>query len=104
MSGAMLENFAVSEIIKSYQNAGRDSFVHYYRDRDAKEIDVIMERDGKLYPLEIKKTANPDRRMVRAFGVLDKSPLSVGTGAVLCMSDRFGALDQDHLIVPIWLI
>jgi len=104
MSGAMLENFAISEIIKSYQNVGRDSFVHYYRDRDAKEIDVIMERDGKLYPLEIKKTANPDRRMVRAFGVLEKSPLSVGAGAVLCMSDRFGALDQDHLIVPIWLI
>lgn len=104
MSGALLENYAISEIIKSYQNAGRDFFVHYYRDRDAKEIDVILERDGKLYPLEIKKTANPDRRMVRAFGVLDKSQLSVGIGAVLCMSDRFGAMDQDHLIVPIWMI
>lgn len=104
MSGALIENFAISEIIKSFQNAGRDSFVHYYRDRDAKEIDVIIEGDGKLYPVEIKKTATPDRRMIRAFGVLDKSPLLIGTGAVLCMSDQFSAFDRDHLIIPIWMI
>lgn len=104
MSGALLENFAVSEIVKGYQNAGLEPFLYFYRDRDAKEIDVILEGDGRLCPLEIKKTAVPDKRIIRTFGVIDKSPLKLGTGAVLCMADRLGAFDRDNLIVPIWAI
>ncbi|MGN0462245.1 MAG: ATP-binding protein [Ruminococcus sp.] len=104
MNGALLENFAVSEIMKSYQNAGLEPYLYFYRDRDSKEIDVIIEGDGKLCPLEIKKTATPDKRIIRAFGVINKSPLQVGTGAVLCMSEQFGAFDRDNLIVPIWMI
>ncbi len=104
MSGALLENFAVSEIMKSYQNAGLEPYLYFYRDRDAKEIDVIMEGDGKLCPLEIKKTATPDKRITRVFDVIDKSPLKLGTGAVLCMTDKFSAFDRDNLIVPIWMI
>lgn len=104
MNGALLENFTVSEIIKGYQNAGLEPYLYFYRDRDAKEIDLIIERDGRLCPLEIKKTATPDKRMIRAFGVIDQSPLRRGTGAVLCMASQFGAFDRDHLIVPIWMI
>lgn len=104
MNGAILENFAVSEIMKGYHNAGKEPFMYFYRDRDAKEIDVIIEGDGMLCPLEIKKTATPDKRIVRTFNVIDKSPLNLGTGAVLCIADRFGAFDKDNLIVPIWAI
>lgn len=104
MSGALLENFTVSEIVKGYQNAGLESYLYFYRDRDAKEIDVILEGDGKLCPLEIKKTATPDKRIVRTFGVIDKSPLQLGTGAVLCMAEQLGAFDRENLIVPIWAI
>lgn len=104
MSGALLENFTVSEIMKSYQNAGREPYLHYYRDRDAKEIDIIMEGDGKLYPLEIKKTATPDKRLIRTFSVIDKAPLERGTGAVLCMADKLSAFDREHLIVPVWML
>ncbi len=73
-----------------------------YIDRDAKEIDFIMEGDGKLCPLEIKKTATPDKRITRTFGVIDKAPLQLGTGALLCMAEQFGAFDINNLIVPIW--
>ena len=104
MSGALLENYTVSEIMKSYQNAGLEPYLYFYRDRDAKEIDVILEGDGKLCPLEIKKTATPDKRLTRVFHVIDKSPLQLGTGAVLCMADKFSAFDSDNLIVPIWMI
>lgn len=104
MSGALLENFTVSEIMKSYQNAGLEPYINYYRDRDAKEIDVIIEGDGKLCPLEIKKTASPDRRITNTFKIIDKSPLTLGTSAVLCLADTLGAFDRDNLIVPIWLI
>lgn len=104
MSGALLENFTVSELMKGYQNAGLSPYLYFYRDRDAKEIDVILEGNGKLYPLEIKKTATPDCRMVRTFDVIEKSPLTRGTGAVLCMAQEFSAFDRDDLIVPIWMI
>lgn len=104
MNGALLENYAVSEIVKGYQNAGLEPFLYFYRDRDAKEIDVILEGDGKLCPLEIKKTATPDKRLTRVFRVIDRSPLRLGPGAVLCMSDKFGAFDRENLIVPIWMI
>lgn len=104
MSGALLENFTISEIMKGYQNAGLEPYLYFYRDRDAKEIDVIMEGDGMLCPLEIKKTATPDRRLTRIFGLIDKSPLKLGTGAVLCMAEQLGAFDKDNLIVPIWMI
>lgn len=104
MNGALLENFAVSEIMKGYQNAGLEPYLYFYRDRDTKEIDVIIEGDGKIYPIEIKKTATPNKRIVRTFGVIDKAPLEIGTGAVLCMAEQFGAFDRNNFIVPIWMI
>lgn len=104
MSGALLENFAVSEIVKGYQNSGLSPYLYFYRDRDAKEIDLIMERDGTLYPLEIKKTALPSRKITRIFDIIEKSPLKRGTGAVLCLAHEFSAFDRDNLIVPIWMI
>ncbi|MCR5782064.1 MAG: ATP-binding protein [Clostridia bacterium] len=104
MSGALLENYTVSEIVKSYQGAGKEPYIYYYRDRDAKEINVVIEGDGKLCPIEIKKTALPDKRIIKTFGVLEKAPLMIGTGAVLCMAEHLGAFDRNNLIVPIWMI
>jgi predicted AAA+ superfamily ATPase len=104
MSGALLENFAVSEIVKSYSNCGIEPYLYYYRDKDMKEIDLIIEKDGRLYPLEIKKTATPASQLTRVFKVIEKSSLLRGTGAVLCTTDKFSAFDQNNLIVPIWLL
>ena len=104
MNGAILENYAISEIVKSYQNAGLEPFLYYYRDRDAKEIDLLIERDGKLFPIEIKKTATPSNRLTGVFSIIDKSPLKRGTGAVLCLTEKLGAFDSDNLIVPIGLV
>lgn len=104
MGGAILENFVVSEIMKSYQNCGREAFIYYYRDKDTKEIDILLEDSGKLHPMEVKKTATPQRQLTRVFGVIDKSSLERGTGAVLCTTDRLSAFDSKNLIVPIWSI
>lgn len=104
MSGAILENFVVSEIVKSYQNAGLEPFVYYYRDKDNKEIDIVLERNGTLYPLEVKKTMMPDKRWTNVFGLLDKTSLKRGTGGILCLSDKFTAFDRDNLIIPVWEI
>ncbi len=104
MSGALLENYAVAEITKTYQNAGQEPFLYYYRDKDAREIDLLLEQDGKLFPIEIKKMAAPPKKLTKVFDLIDKSPLERGTGAVLCMADKLGAFGQDNLIVPIALI
>ena len=104
MSGAILENFVVSEIVKSYQNAGLEPFIYYYRDKDNKEIDIVLERNGTLYPLEVKKTMMPDKRWTNVFGVLDKTSLKRGTGGILCLSDKFTAFYRDNLIIPVWEI
>lgn len=104
MSGAILENFVVSELVKSYHNCGKEAFIYYYRDKDSKEIDIIMEGDGKLYPIEIKKTAAPSPQLVKAFNVIEKATLMRGTGAILCTADKLSAFDAKNLIVPIWMI
>ena len=104
MNGAILENFAVSELVKSYLNCGVEPYVYYYRDKDAKEIDIVLEHDGILNPIEIKKTANPGTELTRVFTVLDRASAKRGNGAILCMKPELGAIDKNNLIVPIWMI
>jgi hypothetical protein len=104
MNGAALENYVVSEVKKSYLNCGREPFVYYYRDKDSKEIDIIIESDGKLYPIEIKKTSNAGMELTKVFRLLDKSSTPRAKGAVICMRQAVSAIDRDNYIVPVWTI
>jgi predicted AAA+ superfamily ATPase len=104
INGAILENYVVAEIIKSYANCGVEPIVHYYRDKDSKEIDVILESDGELHPIEIKKTASPPTELAGAFKVLDSASLPRGTGAIICTKREFSAIDRSTAIVPVWTI
>ena len=104
MSGSILENYVVSEIRKSYLNNGKEAFIYYYRDKDAKEIDLVLEQDGELHPIEIKKSANPASEILRVFPVLDKSSLKRGNGAVICLKTDLSAFNKENFIVPIWMI
>lgn len=104
MSGAFFETFVVSEIIKSYLNEGRRPPVYYYRDSDQKEIDLVIEENGKLQPIEIKKSANPKKNAGRHFRVLHRTGKEVLTGSVICMSDDLLPITEANWAVPIWLI
>ncbi len=104
VSGAILENYAVCELMKSYRNAGRDCLLWYYRDRDSREIDLVLETNGQLHPMEIKRSVNPGAGLTSTFGLLDKAALPRGTGAVLCLRQTLSAIDRQHYIVPIWMI
>ena len=104
INGAILENYIVSEIRKTYLNAGMECYLHYYRDKDTKEIDLIIESDGLLHPLEIKKAATATLSMVSSFSVLTKSSIPTGIGGVLCLKERFTALNKDVLVIPAWTI
>ena len=104
MNGAILENYVVSEIRKSYLNSGKAPFMHYYRDKDAREIDIVLEQNGELNPIEIKKSANPAPEILRSFSVLEKTGLKRGKGAVICMKMELSAFNQENFIVPVWLL
>ena len=104
MNGAVLENYVVAEIMKTYLNNGKEPYLYYYRDKDAKEIDIVLEHDGVLNPIEIKKTANPGKELIRVFDLLDKSSTPRSKGAVICMKPSLNAIDRDNYIVPVWMI
>lgn len=104
MSGAFMENYVISEIRKSYLNCGLDIPLYYYRDKDTKEIDMVLESDGQLHPIEIKKTASPNAAMARSFKVLDKGSVLRGQGAIICMNETFGALNEEVFVVPVWML
>nr|WP_312579941.1 ATP-binding protein [Sedimentibacter sp.] len=106
MSGAFFETFVVSEILKSYYNAGiLEPSLYYYRDKDAKEIDIIIEQNGMLYPVEIKKTANPGKEHIENFSVLDKiKGINIGNGGVVCMYDKNVHINDKNMTFPVtWL-
>ena len=104
INGAILENYVVSEILKSYQNNAQDCLLWYYRDKSSNEIDMVIESDGRLHPLEIKRSVNPGSELVGVFSILDKGSVPRGIGAVLCMRPELSAINSQNFIVPIWMI
>ena len=94
----------IAEIAKTYLGCGKEPYPYYYRDKDAREIDIILEHDGVLNPIEIKKTANPGTELTKVFHLLDKASAPRSKGAVICMKPELGAIDRENYIVPIWMI
>lgn len=104
INGAILENFVVSELLKSYHNNAKECLLWYYRDSNSNEIDIVIESDGMLHPLEIKRSVNPGSELISAFNLLDKASVPRGNGAILCMRPKLSAINSENYIVPIWMI
>lgn len=106
MGGAMFETYVISEIIKGYVNAGIDvrSRLCYYRDNNGREIDLMILENGKIYPVEIKKSSDPGKGALKNFSVLSSLPEETGEGAVICMSPMVIPLDDMNRIVPVKFI
>ena len=104
MSGSIFETFVVSEIIKSYYNAGKEikDTLFYYRDKDKKEIDLLILEDGVIHPIEIKSAASVKKEMIKNFSVLDNNKeISAGRGAVICLSENIVPITEDVDALPI---
>lgn len=116
MSGAFFESYVFSEIYKSYLNAGKEPPIYYYRDKDQKEIDLLLYQNGILSPIEIKKAASPGKAATKnfhvlepvsigeAFGNLETLKVEIGTGSVVCMANDLLPVDEKNWYVPVWLI
>jgi uncharacterized protein len=104
MSGAILETWVIAELLKSYLHNGKHAPFYYYRDRDKREIDLLIERDGTLYPIEIKKTASPTAADVASFGGLAKLGLPVGGGGVICLARQSLPLTGSAVSIPVGVL
>ena len=116
MSGAFFESWVFSEIYKSYLNAGLEPPIYYYRDKDKREIDLLIYENGIIYPIEIKKSASPGVGAVKhfkvlnpitepeRFGQLEQYKAQIGTGAVICFASDILPADSANRFVPAWVL
>ena len=104
VSGHYFENYVVMELVKHYAYAKSKANLNYYRDSNAKEIDVFVEENNLIHPLEIKKSANPDRREVKKYALVDKTSLERGCGGIICMCQEVIPIDDKNCFIPCSLI
>lgn len=100
-SGHYLETYIISEIIKSYNSMGIDPKLSYYRDKEKNEIDLIFEKNNKIYPFEIKKTGNPTKAMIKNFEKLNDTKKQIEPGGIICCYEELIHLDEKNYIIPI---
>ena len=103
-SGHFFENYIVMELVKCYAYAKSTVNLTYYRDSNMKEIDVFVEADFQIHPLEIKKSANPNRRETKKFELVDKTSLQRGSGGIICMCEEVIPIDEKDCFIPCNLI
>lgn len=101
MNGAFFEDFVITEILKSFIHNGKAASLYFYRDKEKKEIDLLIDENGMLYPVEIKKTAAPSKADISDFSVLDKLRISRGPGAVICMAQTHLPLTVSDTVIPV---
>ena len=99
----IFETYVVSEIVKTFANNGKDfkRYLFYYRDDKKREIDLIIDYNNKLYPIEIKKGKKPNGECTKNFEVLGNLNMEIGKGIVLCMCDEIFPIDRDNYYVPV---
>lgn len=99
-SGHFYENYVVMELVKNYAYSQHTAKLTFYRDDNAKEIDVFVEENGKIHPLEIKKSASPDRKEIKKYNVLDKTTVERANGGIICMYPEPFPIDRENAFIP----
>jgi predicted AAA+ superfamily ATPase len=104
LTGAILETHAFIEILKSYWHNGKNPSIYFYRDKDLREVDFLIESENMLYPIEIKKTATPSLVDLKNFGALQNLGKPIGPGAVLCMRSESIPIEKNVTAIPVWRV
>lgn len=101
MAGAMLETFVVGEILRRSWNVGKEPRLYFYRDRAGTEIDILIERNGVLEPIEVKKHSNPCLKDIKSFAKVRELGFPLGRGAVVCLAERAVPLTSEVSVIPV---
>ena len=99
-SGHFFENYVVMEFLRMYSYSKSKTNMTFYRDTNQKEIDIVLEENGILHPLEIKKGSNPEKKVISSFRLLEKSSLEIGEGGIICMIEKPYPLDANNNYIP----
>jgi hypothetical protein len=99
-SGHFYENYVVGEFIRTYAYGDTKANLTFYRDTNQKEIDLIVEEEGMLHPIEIKKSTNPEKKVIKSFDVLKTTSSLLGNGLVVCMTDTVFPINECNFMVP----
>jgi len=102
MNGAIFETFVVAEILKSYKHNGLSPSFYYYRDNNKVEIDLLIVENGVFHPIEIKRTASPNKDMIKNFSVLETLGKKTGYGSLICMTDKVLPLTHNANAISVW--
>ena len=104
-NGSFFESFVVSELIKSYTNAGREVDLYFLRDGNKKEIDLLIHENNTLYPIEIKINPEPGEKDIKTFKLLENiKGVNIGEGGIICLANELLQLDDKNYIIPIAMI
>jgi len=104
-NGSFFESYVISEIHKSYTNAGKEVDMYFLRDGNKREIDLLIHENNTLYPLEIKTKSEPDKRDIKSFKILeDLKGVNIGTGGIVCLANDLLQLDDKNFIIPLWAV
>lgn len=103
INGNMFETYVVMEVVKSFVTDNKDPrlYLNFYRDSNQIEIDLIITENNILYPIEIKKSKNPNKNMTKNFRILNKGEKQIGEGGVICMVENIIPLDEKNIAIPI---
>jgi hypothetical protein len=106
MAGAIFETWVYGEVLRSHAHAGSGAPMYYFRDKDQREVDLLIEADGMLYPVECKRTAAPGRDALSGIQALAHRGAALGPGAVVCMVPEPIPLPSEPRVtaVPAWLL
>ncbi|MGR3318633.1 MAG: ATP-binding protein [Candidatus Anammoxibacter sp.] len=101
MAGNLLENYVIAEIIKSYWHRGLEAPIWFWRTKEGDEVDLIIEEDGKLFPVEIKMSMRPDKDMISGILRLKKICDKVSHASVICLAENQYPFNKDIDIIPV---
>lgn len=99
-SGHYYENYVIGELLRNYTYGKKGVNLNYYRDKNQREIDLVIEEGGVLHPIEIKKGTAPDKSLIRSFSVLNNSVKPVGNGGIVCMTEEPFPIDEKNCLIP----
>ncbi len=100
VAGHYFENYVVGEFLREYAYGNKTANLNFYRDSNQKEIDLVIEQDGILHPVEIKLSSNPDGRVIKTFSLLEKSGKQVGLGGIVCMTEDPFPINASNSLIP----
>ena len=103
-SGHFLENHVVLEMLKNASYGEKGMNLNFYRDTNQKEIDLVVETEGTLHPLEIKRAASPEIKAVKSFLLIEKADRILGNGGIICMAEKPFPIDRTNSLIPVNLL